>query len=715
MNNARKETRGIEGLALCLFLCSALFSPGAVAADAVSFTALPSSLGALGKPAVPVFALLCGYYCHNAARGVDDLSAFSLKAVFALYKCYWAVLLVFLPLIAYANRQLRSLLLYELSYNFLGLRCTFGGECWPLLSFALFIMVFPAIKRLLDKPGVFARQIVELLALFALNAFVFAVLPRIMTLSLFSTLSQTVFYSRLDEFFSLLPSFCLGCVFARHDVLARARRLADKASWCIAALALLAAAFVLYSALGAACSFFSAGALVFALALLGAAKPLRFLSRPFELLGAETPFAFFILSFLCRILPHGLIMWPRYTVFVFLWLLALSLGAAKLLSLVCRRLDGAFAARRARRGGDDAPLPEFTKLDTSVMKGVAVSLMIAHHLFTFPERLVDVGYISVPFINGMTLAACLGQFGKICVSVFTLLSGYGTYLSLSRARNDAAVTLRHIRSLYISYWKVFLIAVPISLVLSRSFGEGTAINVIYSFLGIRLAYCSEWWFIIPFAVLIILAPYTKRFIDRPSSTFASRFLWILAANAALYYVLNPFMKTPLMSKLYESVFWAFFSSALTLWPAYALGCLFARFNVLVFVKAHCRKAPAVWALCALVGICALVYIHPFNWLAYDYLNGALFLACMLVLFSSRVGRFVAPVFDRLGRESTSMWLIHTLLCYHWCQRLVFAPRYAFLIFLLLLIMSYLAARLIRLLWRGVSAATTRLAPGAKAQ
>lgn len=567
MNIARKETRGIEGLALCLLLCAMLFTPGAVTADTVSFTALPSSLGALGKLSVPVFALLCGYYCHNAARGVDDFSAFSLKAVFGLYKCYWAVLLVFLPLIVYANRQLRSLLLYELIYNFLGLNCSFNGECWPLLSFALFFSIYPAVKRLLDNPGVFAGQIAQLLVLFALNAFIFAALPRIMTLSLFSTLSQTIFYSRLDEFFSLLPSFWLGCVFAQGDVLARARRLAENAFCCIAALALLAAAFIIYSALGTACAFLSAGVLVFALSLLGAAKPLRVLSRLFELLGAETTFAFFILSFLCHTLPHRLIMWPRYTVFVFLWLLTLSFFTAKLLRLFCRYLDKTLIAYRARRTECAAPAvytAEFTKLDTSVMKGVAVSLMIAHHLFTFPERLVDVGYISVPFINGMTLAACLGQFGKICVSVFTLLSGYGTYLSLSRAQNDAAVTLRHIRSLYISYWKVFLIAVPISLFLSRSFGEGTAINVIYSFLGIRLAYCSEWWFIIPFAVLIILAPYTKRFIDRPSSSFASRFLWILAANAALYYVLNPLMKTPLMSKLYESVFWAFFSSALTL-------------------------------------------------------------------------------------------------------------------------------------------------------
>ena len=45
-----------------------------------------------------------------------------------------------------------------------------------------------------------------------------------------------------------------------------------------------------------------------------------------------------------------------------------------------------------------------------------------------------------------------------------------------------------------------------------------------------------------------------------------------------------------------------------------------------------------------------------------------------------------------------MWLIHALLCYHWCQKLIYAPKYAPLIFLWLLALSYAAARLVRLLY-----------------
>ena len=95
---------------------------------------------------------------------------------------------------------------------------------------------------------------------------------------------------------------------------------------------------------------------------------------------------------------------------------------------------------------------------------------------------------------------------------------------------------------------------------------------------------------------------------------------------------------------------------------------------------------------------ALLYIHPFNWLAYDFINAAVFIMCMLALLGSRIGTLVTPVLIKLGEESTCMWLVHTLLCYKWCQKLVYAPKYAVLIFLWLVALSYGFARLIRLLY-----------------
>lgn len=350
---------------------------------------------------------------------------------------------------------------------------------------------------------------------------------------------------------------------------------------------------------------------------------------------------------------------------------------------------------------------EFTKRDTKILKGIAIALMLCHHLFTFPERLVGVSYVSVPFINGMTLAGCMGQFGKLCVALFTLLGGYGTYLSLSRAESGGAVVARHLKSLYTSYWRVFILAVPISLALGAARANPFMEDLIYSFLGLRFTYCSEWWFITPFAMLTILAPGVRRFIDRENASFFSSFLWIVAANAATYYLIPPLMKTPLMAALAGTVFWTEVYTAMTLLPAYALGALMAKYALPARVKARCEARRGVCTAAALVVLGGLIYIHPFNWLAYDFINAGIFMLVMLALLSTGLGRLCAPVLVRLGEESTAMWLIHTLLCYHWCQRLVFAPRYGILIFIWLIILSYAAARLLRLFWRGIGALWAR--------
>ena len=74
---------------------------------------------------------------------------------------------------------------------------------------------------------------------------------------------------------------------------------------------------------------------------------------------------------------------------------------------------------------------EFTKRDTKFIKGVAICLMLYHHLFAFPERVTEGVFISLWSFNDTNLSVCLGAFGRICVPLFTLMSGYGCYLSSS--------------------------------------------------------------------------------------------------------------------------------------------------------------------------------------------------------------------------------------------------------------------------------------------
>ena len=71
----------------------------------------------------------------------------------------------------------------------------------------------------------------------------------------------------------------------------------------------------------------------------------------------------------------------------------------------------------------------FGKIETNISKGVAILLMLWHHLFLFPDRLIGVSFISIAPTWVITSEARIADFGKICVAVFLCLPGYGFYES----------------------------------------------------------------------------------------------------------------------------------------------------------------------------------------------------------------------------------------------------------------------------------------------
>lgn len=57
--------------------------------------------------------------------------------------------------------------------------------------------------------------------------------------------------------------------------------------------------------------------------------------------------------------------------------------------------------------------------DSYYIKGVAIILMFAHHLFAFPDRVIPPNYY-VNITNYFNIEGAIGEFGKICVPIFYL-------------------------------------------------------------------------------------------------------------------------------------------------------------------------------------------------------------------------------------------------------------------------------------------------------
>ena len=162
--------------------------------------------------------------------------------------------------------------------------------------------------------------------------------------------------------------------------------------------------------------------------------------------------------------------------------------------------------------------------DTIAMKAIAILLMLMHHLWAFPDRIAGGPLESILQFSNFPLTVHIGVFGKICVSIFFFLGGYGLYKKYFGKRYNLAERLK---KLYFAYWKIFVIFVPIGFIFFSNQNAYCADAGVYSafssfsikeFLlnvtGIESTYNKEWWFLINYAIALVLFPLIRKIVDR---------------------------------------------------------------------------------------------------------------------------------------------------------------------------------------------------------
>lgn len=343
---------------------------------------------------------------------------------------------------------------------------------------------------------------------------------------------------------------------------------------------------------------------------------------------------------------------------------------------------------------------EFTRKDTKILKGVAICFMLYHHLFAFPERVMAGSFVSLYYFGDTNLSVCLGAFGRICVPMFTFLSGYGCYMAAAKTDDMAGLVRRRLWGHYKTFWMVFFVCLPGLIYTHRAMRSTLLYELIYHSLGLHTSFNDEWWFVLPFALLLVLFPAVKRFLERPRAALYTDLFLLVVLNTVIVYVIPAAVEAPVFSDAAQTTFWKHTEELLEILPAYITGCIFARYDILSRVKARFggRLLPCLAALAVMI---AVFFIRSVNRDYYDFINAAVFILALTVLLPLKPAQWLGRVFEKLGEESALMWLIHTFFCYYWFQRLVYAPRYSPLIFILLTILSFGAAKLIRLFYKAI--------------
>jgi hypothetical protein len=306
---------------------------------------------------------------------------------------------------------------------------------------------------------------------------------------------------------------------------------------------------------------------------------------------------------------------------------------------------------------------------SNYLKGIAIILMLIHHLFAYPSR-ISPDITVYHMVNSVDIEMFVGLFGKICVSMFLFLSGYG--FSLKKE-----VTFKYIwgklKNLYISYWIVLFIFVPIGLIFFP--GERYSLSpslFLANLIGIESTYNSEWWFFKLYVLYVLSLPLLSRLNIVP--LLGLLFLAALCGKGLQYVAWAP-------EVLIEYCTW--------LLP-FGFGMVFGRSQKMPpnswLVKLATTLSRTHPLILLMVTVAVFIVAH----------NPGLLLVTPLFIIAlmntaEGLGSWVNRAVGELGKHSMYMWLTHSFYCYYFAQKLIFAPRYTPLILLLLIAVSYLTS------------------------
>lgn len=350
-----------------------------------------------------------------------------------------------------------------------------------------------------------------------------------------------------------------------------------------------------------------------------------------------------------------------------------------------------------------------TKKETSITKGVAIILMIIHHLWAFPSR-IPIELVNLFSVFGTPITYYIGQFGKICVALFFFVGGYGLYFSSKNGFNIIA----RIKKILFAYWKVFVIFIPIAFlffskqpiyceneILCNKYSEFNIKELVSNFFCITSSYNEEWWFLRSYIIAIITLPLVVKIVKRFSTPV--NFALLICADIFFVTLLPSLLKLEMLSVLKQNALFTTFFSQSSYVICFWAGIIVAKDNGMTKVRAKMKEAKLLNPIVDLLGIIALIFFRQtYIGNEFDFVYSILFIALALDLIEK--SKILINVFNEFGKRSTNMWLTHSFFCYYFyaAVKLVFCTNRPTIAVLIALLFSYLSSVILTAFWDSIS-------------
>lgn len=302
--------------------------------------------------------------------------------------------------------------------------------------------------------------------------------------------------------------------------------------------------------------------------------------------------------------------------------------------------------------------------------GIAILLMICHHMFGFPER-INGTYITFFMHKGTPVITILAGGCKICVAMYAFLSGYGMITKIGTTNPIAVikkgyqVIFQHLKKFYMVYWLIFAIFIGYGFLTGRRAFQ--AKEFFYNLLGIAHSYNEEWWYVWQYVRMLLLFPLFACVIV----CFSEK---IKKGRYVLWLVLVLLLEVAAVLTSLMTPFWVYtfcFFNGMIISYGKVDVCLYR-------MAAH----PVIAVLIGTVLSCAvfLARLTIAGGGQYDFIVGPVFIYGMLLFLYGGWADSLKKSLKVLGHYSIYMWLTHTFFIYYYFQYIMLKGKYAFVIF-----------------------------------
>ena len=312
--------------------------------------------------------------------------------------------------------------------------------------------------------------------------------------------------------------------------------------------------------------------------------------------------------------------------------------------------------------------------DTQALKGIALLMLLAHHLFWKNTEL----YRDIQVYGNYRLFQSIGVISKVCVSLFVFLSGYGLTKKYEQFdfRSKCDISMYYSQrycKLFLNYWLIWLLFVPVScLVGFTSQNDASVLHnlmkmisdlfCISGFLNLPF-YNTTWWFMSCIIGLYALFPAVIMMIKK------GYFLSLIAFSIAIYLIPYEYP---------TKTVWIYL-------PAFLCGIKIAKDNNLLLNKS------ATYVLYLVLGLLLIERLYVTYGILLDVI-----ITIMIVLLYLNVKHtnWVSMVLMYFGKHSMSIFLFHTFIFHIWFRDFIYSTGNPIIIYGILLMICIMISELI---------------------